>query len=300
MRAVIACVAMAGAMTCAAAVTSRSYVQQGLVAQYDGIKNVGHDAGHNPNATTWVDLTGNDNNGTCADSSVFLWSANGWSVSGNCKPVTLGNGISAVTATGEFTIQFACTPQRGQNSGRQSFFSQYDGKGTRGIGIEHNGGSIPSDAFRLYSVPQNKYAHSGNVALTVGEWVQATVTAANGLTDIGSWKNGSGLDVAVSGAFTKDTYAAACPSIIGGEPNEGRDMAFRGTCNALRIYDRVLTADEMKINAAVDAIRFNGASWDDYPELSDYSFDDDGYLHVNFVATAEAGGKVKVDGGAAA
>ena len=32
-RTVIACVAMAGAMTCAAAVTSRSYVQQGLVAQ---------------------------------------------------------------------------------------------------------------------------------------------------------------------------------------------------------------------------------------------------------------------------
>ena len=80
-RAVIACAAVAGAMTCAAAVTSRSYVQQGLVAQYDGIKNVGHDAGHNPNATTWGDLTGNGNNGTCADSSVFLWNANGWSVS---------------------------------------------------------------------------------------------------------------------------------------------------------------------------------------------------------------------------
>ena len=297
-RAVIACAAMAGAMTCAAEINSRSYVRQGLVALYDGIDNAGFGT-HNRSAAKWVNLAGDTALDGTVDSHV-TWGEDGWSVTENCKPITLGNGISAVTATGEFTIQFACTPQTGQYSGgRQSFFSQY-GNNAYGIGVEHNGGSLSGGKFRLYSVPVNSYAYSKSVALTVGEWAQATVTASNGLTDIGLWKNGSKLDVAISGAFTKTTYAEACPSIIGGEPNTGRDMAFRGTYNAFRIYDRVLTAEEIKINAAVDAIRFNNASWDDYPELSDYSFDDDGYLQVNFVATAEAGGSVKVDGGAAA
>ena len=297
-RAVIACAAVAGAMTCAAEINSRSYVRQGLVALYDGIDNAGFGT-HNRSAAKWVNLAGDTALDGTVDSNV-TWGNNGWSVNTNCKPITLGNGISAVTATGEFTIQFACTPQTGQHSGgRQSFFSQY-GNNAYGIGVEHNGGSLSGGKFRLYSVPVNSYAYSKSVALTVGEWAQATVTASNGLTDIGLWKNGSKLDVAISGAFTKTTYAEACPSIIGGEPNTGRDMAFRGTYNAFRIYDCVLTAEEIKINAAVDAIRFNNASWDDYPELSDYSFDDDGYLQVNFVATAEAGGSVKVDGGAAA
>ena len=33
-----------------AAVSSRSYVQRGLAAQYDGINNVAHDAAHNSSA----------------------------------------------------------------------------------------------------------------------------------------------------------------------------------------------------------------------------------------------------------
>ena len=49
-----------------AAITSRSYVQSGLVAQYDGINNAGHDAAHSDSAATWVDLTGNGNNATKA------------------------------------------------------------------------------------------------------------------------------------------------------------------------------------------------------------------------------------------
>lgn len=38
---------------------SLSYVQKNLLAQWDGINNVGHDLPHNSDATTWKDLTGN-------------------------------------------------------------------------------------------------------------------------------------------------------------------------------------------------------------------------------------------------
>ena len=55
--------------------TSRSYVQQGLVAQYDGINNVGHDAAHSDSAETWADLTGHGNDATKAAN--VTWAANG-------------------------------------------------------------------------------------------------------------------------------------------------------------------------------------------------------------------------------
>ena len=79
-RAAIACAAITGVMTCTAEITSRSYVQHGLVAQYDGIDNAGYGT-HDSSATTWADLTGHGNDGTCA--SQLSWSANGWSVSGD-------------------------------------------------------------------------------------------------------------------------------------------------------------------------------------------------------------------------
>ena len=297
-RACIACIAMAGAMTCAAAINSRSYVQQGLVAQYDGINNVGHDAAHSDNAATWVDLTGHGNNGT-VDSHV-TWGGNGWSVTENCKPITLGNGISAVTATGEFTIQVACTPQKGQNGtgGRQCFFSQYI-SGVNGIGIEHNG-VVNKNELRLFSSPVDGSAYSTSDPLATNVWVQGSVTASDDLTNIGLWKNGSKMSSTSTKTFTKKTYSSNCTSIIGGEPNTGRDMAFRGIYNAFRIYDRVLTEEELKINAAVDAVRFNGADWENYPELAAYSFAADGTLQYSIGVEATAGGAVRLDDGAAA
>ena len=48
----------AGAAFTAEGVDAFSYVQKGLAACYDGIENAGAGT-HDPNATMWVDLTGN-------------------------------------------------------------------------------------------------------------------------------------------------------------------------------------------------------------------------------------------------
>ena len=298
MKKVLVGLTMFAVASASAAITSRSYVPTGLVAQYDGIDNAGFGT-HNPSAATWVNLTGDTALDGTVDSHV-TWGADGWSVTENCKPITLGNGISAVTATGEFTIQFACTPYKGQNGsgGRQCFFSQYK-SGVNGIGIEHNG-VVNKNELRLYSSPVDGSAYSTSDPLATNVWVQGSVTASDGLTDIGFWKNGSKMSSAATKTFTKKTYASSCTSIIGGEPNTGRDMAFRGIYNAFRIYDRVLTEVELKINAAVDAIRFNGANWNDYPELAAYSFAADGTLQYSIGVEAATGGAVRLDDGAAA
>ena len=61
----------------------------------------------------------------------------------------------------------------------------------------------------------------------------------------------------------------------------------------------MLTEDEIKVNAAIDAIRFNGASASSYSLGGGYSFNADGDLMVTVSATAADGGTVSIDGGAA-
>ena len=167
------------AVTASAEITSRSYVQSGLVAQYDGINNVGHDAAHDNSATTWVDLTGHDNNGTVGAN--VAWCENGWTNGVSGKPISVGFGLSRVTGTGTFTVQFACKPvSKSMQSGRASFFSQYSA--SRSIGIEHRGTSI-SDCIRLYSMVLGTSLSSMSSALMANEWGSITMTADNGLKD---------------------------------------------------------------------------------------------------------------------
>ena len=281
------------ATSASATINSRSYVQGGLVAQYDGIDNVGIGQ-HGSSAATWVNLAGDSVLNGTVDSNV-VWGDDGWSVSANCKPITVGNALSQVTGTGSFTLQFACKPDRGANSGRQCFFSQY--AATDSFGIEHKGTDVP-DCIRLYSAALGTSLSSRPSGILTNEWASITIASENGMKDVRFYKSLK--------AWGDRHFASAprlnksCPSVIGGEPNTGRDMAFRGKFNALRVYGRALTEEEVKINAAVDAIRFNGADWSDYPELADYSFAADGTLQFNLVAEATTGGTVRLDGGEAA
>ena len=282
---------------CATAeINSRSYVQQGLVAQYDGINNVGHDAAHSSDATTWVDLTGHGNDATKAAN--VTWAANGWVNSADCYPMTVtSRGISAVTATKVFTIEFATTPSR--HTSRQCFFGQYS---SRGFSVEHNssGSRLESKGFfRLYYYFDGSPVLDSNyiyVKQTANEWASMSVASDTSRQTI--LKNGEvamSVDKPATGKLT-----ASCNSVIGGD-NSRVSMAFRGTYNAFRLYDRVLAERESKINAAVDAVRFNNADWNnDYPELACYSFDASGNLQKSLLAVASENGSVKIGDGAAA
>ena len=164
--------------------TSLSYVTPGLVALYDGIDNAGYGT-HDPNATTWADLTGNGNNGTCA--SALSWNANSWSVSVNCKLVTLGNGISAVTAKGEYTIQFACTPAR--DNVRECFFSQYSND-VNTIGIEHNASGVTAGYLRFYSNAEGSGILAQINPFLKDEWAQGGITVTTGQRTSATGKTG--------------------------------------------------------------------------------------------------------------
>ena len=300
--------AIAAAGTAVAAVSSCSYSQRGLVAQYDGINNAGHDAAHNPSATVWKDLTGNGNDGTCAASSVFSWvGGDGWSASGGCKPVTIpAPGLAATMGTCNFTIQFACTPV--MDDKREAFFSQYNYTvAYGGFGLEHNSGSSFAGRLRYYKFnSKNGNAmldYMTGATITRGTFTSASVAVSPTVQKC--WLNGTLSDTR-NGSISMISYS--CPSVIGGEPQaayartgtaytDGYGITFQGKYNAFRLYDRALTEDEAKVNAAVDAIRFNGANPNDFTLTGGWSFDGAGDLCVDVAATASGNGTVSVNGG---
>ena len=107
--AVMAATLIAGA---ACAATSASYVQRGLIAQWDGIDNVGTGV-HDPNATVWKDLKGN--------LDMTLTSKGRWMPRGNALFVS-GLGAQGTNATPAYkTIEIVY--RMAQNGGRLLFVS---------------------------------------------------------------------------------------------------------------------------------------------------------------------------------
>ena len=108
--------AMAAGLACTAmADTVAGYVQDGLVGHWDGIDNAGTGM-HDPNATTWKDLTGITGDGTLAAST--KWNGGNCGTNGvDGKPVVVGTNFAKVMNALNFTIEFVVRP--GRDSARQ-------------------------------------------------------------------------------------------------------------------------------------------------------------------------------------
>ena len=273
--------------------TAYSYVQKGLKASYDGIDNAGTGT-HDATVRTWKDLTGNENDGTLASS--VGWAENAWTNQAQGKPVAVGTGLSAVTGTRTFTVDFCVTPARSNT--RETFFGQYNA--ANAFAIEHNSGSGTKEGWiRLYGLAarpsgSGNYDWLSTVKIGAGEWASVSVTVSPSRQVI--WKNG------VPGATNEvaiATLSRTCNSTIGGELQRD-SMGFFGSYHAFRLYNRVLTDDEIAVNAAIDAIRFHGASAGDFTLSGGYSFDAEGELMVDVTAIAQSGGKVRTGEDAAA
>ena len=86
------------------------YVQDGLVAHYDAIRNAGANLPHDSDATVWADISPNGTAGAAtmhlgaANHEYGTWTSNAFSTSG-WMYFQMAN---AIALGGEFTIQIAC------------------------------------------------------------------------------------------------------------------------------------------------------------------------------------------------
>ena len=234
-----------------------SYVQEGLVLNYDGIRNVGLGEEHSYDTTTWVNLAnpGTQNLTKSGSGKNSKWLDDGFFFDGTNMFVNTRLTITAPYET-ETLIDANCTDQNSKaDIGYVMFPIGDDNKNwtkwslavrkAATDGIWFNTHYYTSDRPKIKNTESFSYltalATSSYAAVFSGLNEPAGVTGRYGL------KSGT----SEIGSFTSDGWG------IGGHPSGGKQQLI-GTIKNFRHYSRVLSLDERTWNRVVDDYRYFG------------------------------------------
>lgn len=201
--------------------TAKDYIQDGLVAMWDGIENAGWGV-HDENATTWKDLTGNEHTATLTDKGHFE--------TNYLDKVVDGAGAVAEMFSWSFVeIVFSAT------TGTRNSLILFANSGTTGKIIWAAGylGQTYGKAFPIASLSSTMYY----------------------ATEIGSVNNSyyNGLEVENTGSV--QAWGGRSKIYIGGRDDNANSDP--GKYYSLRFYNRVLSPEEIAYNYSIDNKRFN-------------------------------------------
>lgn len=229
------------------AITNYTYAQDGLILWYDAIDNLGTGT-HSETSTTWKDLSLTGNDGTLVsfkNDSTSGWITenliNGLKLSGNGEAVLI-NKIDI----GEITMEVVVKHDEHKNSAKELYIISNVEAGGYGIAwypenltnrtyvysSGYKGVTLNSSIGKKYYIASR--AKSGKVILNSNDDVSETSLPG----DIGMTKN--------------DTYL-----VLGGNPS-GTNIngVYEGTIYSVRVYNRVLTDEEIQKNYQIDKTRF--------------------------------------------
>ena len=223
--------------------TSASYVQDGLITQWDGIDNVGTGT-HNPNATVWKDLKGNLD---------LTLNANGSWTNGNALAV---NGMSAQGAAATekyFTIEIVFRMRnRGDGLSTCLFHSGW-GQSRYVLGYEEVVNSVTlANKFVFVGIATNtpcfkKPANSDEIICA---------SAVYGSTDNADIRDlFADGERSADGNFTPGNWERKTRVSIG-ERSLTNTRNMLGEVYTIRLYSRQLTKAELAHNHKVDRQRF--------------------------------------------
>ena len=250
-----ACAVVVGwVFTAAADIPASAYIQDGLVAQWDGIENAGAGQPHDATLAEWKDASGthsfvfNANSGITVEDSalVFPGSQAGYATlsaadtdatfeaakNGTCEVVVLSDANTVANMALQSSAQSGiCLFARA----RSSAAAEAEILTTTGA----------SDASKRTPVLCNLSSAITTMATTY----------SSALAD-DTWANGELLKKSGTGGYggspNDKTYLGHRASLASGQ-------SFKGRVYAIRLYSRPLTESEIAINAAVDKVRFGGA-----------------------------------------
>lgn len=244
--------------------SAASYSREGLIAQWDGIENVGLGLPHDSTTNVWKDLVGSRDLPLVSGKGAFVDNAL------ECLTRDKGWVTGAAEACTDYkTIEIVCDRAKGSWE-----FVFYSGSKTHVVAFSNTniGGSEKAGYF---STSTNRatwafFHPTGNAAACYenGEFrASATVDYFN--------PSGSGL-------------------AIGAPTENAADYRYTGKIYAIRLYDRMLTNDELLFHSRVDQARFFGVEIPvDIPEKRTLP---DGTVQYRVTACAEGGGSVRVNG----
>ena len=249
MRRTLTCMVAMFVVWVACAATSASYVQRGLIAQWDGIDNAGTGV-HDPDATVWKDLKGN--------LDMTLTSKGRWMPRGNALFVT-GMGAQGATATPAYkTIEIVY--RMAQNGGRLLFES---GLASRIVAFDPAAG-IPKKLY-FDGAASTKYI---GWSLDTAAFCSAAATySGNSVANV--YSNGV---ASASGTLGNGWGVGDGKVAVGNRSGKSGDASYNwtGEVYTIRLYDEVLTAEEIAANLAVDRERFLSVAQEQGPSAADY------------------------------
>ena len=228
--------------------TSASYVQQEhLIAQWDGIDNVGTGR-HDPNATVWKDLKGN--------LDMTLTAKGRWAARGNALYVSgLGaQGASAAPAYKTIEVVY----RMAKDGGRLLFVS---GIASRFVAFDPVSG-----------IPKRLYFDGAAATRHISWSLDTTALCSAAATYSGNSVSAMYFDgVARDDGAQSNGWGTGDGKVAVGN-RKASDTAYNwtGEVYAIRLYDVALTAEEIAANHAIDQARFVPAAQEPLPTAADY------------------------------
>ena len=243
------------------------YVQTGLVAHFDGIRNAGADAPHSDDATTWANLVSGGAAATrkeIANPFTANWTSLGeWEddcyVFRGKSYFELGDNLTlGKAATIQITAGF--TPNSTKAAWYPCLLGVTGEDMDNAVYFNENYDSLAQRGYQYFKL-LGKTTHGSGAAWPSGarSSINAIYDAENGRVSISTadgyrWQTANTTD-----SVGAKTYAIGTGYKTDTSSSKQRGMrAFVGRVSSVRIYTDVLTEEELEWNRIVDDARFSG------------------------------------------
>lgn len=229
------------------------YVAGGLVLNFDGIRNAGAAEGHDPDATTWVNL-GTDGalrNATISKTTDLAWGEKGYEFDGTRKfMVKPASGLGTASHTVQLLTDAVQNDQQHPGDAYVYFFSG---------AMNSFAGATYSSTF--YYRIQGRGGDPDLCFRPAGK--DEPIGYATFITDAAAKKAyifpGDAKPTTAPGVNSYETISTpAFDELAIGGWGGATDQYMKGTINYFRYYDRVLSDAELVHNRQVDTARYFG------------------------------------------
>ena len=238
-----------------------AYITNGLVAHFDGIRNAGAVLPHDPAATTWKNLVVDGPDATFSASG-GKWSdtRNGFFFDGKEAAYIDAPGVDIGT---RFTVQLVTdidlSLQHTRNTegaaGVKGRYPTYFYANKIDLGFFMDNNNSTTSTTLIFKHNQDGKWVTASTRPSITGWDGKYVT---GIVGDGKSYLVQGTELG-NGTDSSGNTSIGATSFSWGGATTSADRAIYGTYHAIRLYNRVLTEDELAWNRMLDEVRFRGA-----------------------------------------
>ena len=250
-----ACAVVVGwAFTASAEISASAYVQDGLIAQWDGIENAGAGLAHDDAATTWVNLVEGATDATLPE-GLFTVTPN--SIVFN-KGRAFAEGITCASNTTPITIEAHARASAAPTGANDLLYVNITSRG--GLGFDAragNGYAYYQPSSSAWGTQKSIFKWWGNFNFSSRAYDRHTAAAVIPVSSTADGSVGKVFQDGVSQSY-KSNWTSGVQGAPDGKVYIGNVSAYY-EMYGVRIYSRALTAEEIAINSNIDKMRFAGA-----------------------------------------